>query len=270
MRLKNLDLIVALIISAMNVAWALLPSHTPAIGIILALPLVFVLPGYTLTEAMFHKRALEASHRLLLSLGLSLAIDILGGLILNMLPAGLQARSWAVLLGLLTAVFSLLVGYLRRGTQLYGAQSARLRFTIYEFILFGLATTVAILSVQYSAISLAQQPHSGFTQLWMLPSVQVEKSCAVRLGVRSFEVTSVKYRVTMTINGTLAKTWSPVVLAPQDEWDQLVPLTSGTTDNMYVEVQLYRSDKPEIVYREVTLTLHLLSKSKDEKARQCG
>ncbi len=74
----------------------------------------------------------------------------------------------------------------------------------------------------------------------------------------------------MTINGTLAKTWSPVVLAPQDEWDQLVPLTSGTTDNMYVEVQLYRSDKPEIVYREVTLTLHLLSKSKDEKARQCG
>jgi uncharacterized membrane protein len=270
MRLKNLDLIVALIISAMNVVWALLPSHTPAIGIILALPLVFVLPGYTLTEAMFHKRALEASHRLLLSLGLSLAIDILGGFILNMLPAGLQARSWAVLLGLLTAVFSLLVGYLRRGTQLYGAQSARFRFTIYEFILFGLATTVAILSVQYSAISLAQQPHPGFTQLWMLPSVQAEKSCAVRLGVRSFESTSVTYRIVMTMNGTQVMTEPSVVLAPQGEWDRLVPVTLTTAGNAYIEVRLYRLDRPETVYREVTLTLHLLSKSKDEKARQCG
>src|SRR6266487_3588085 len=91
MRLKNLDLIVAVTIAAMNVVWALLPGRTPVIGTVLALPLVFVLPGYSLTEAMFYKRTVETSHRLLLSLVLSLAIDILGGLILNMLPAGLQA-----------------------------------------------------------------------------------------------------------------------------------------------------------------------------------
>src|SRR2546421_3393064 len=114
MRLKNLDLIVTITIAAINVVWTLLPSRTPVIGIILALPLVFVLPGYTLTGVMFHKRSLDASHRLLLSLGLSLAIDVLSGLILNLFPAGLQVGSWAMLLGLLATAFSLLLAYLRR------------------------------------------------------------------------------------------------------------------------------------------------------------
>src|SRR5690348_6500277 len=114
MRLKHLDLIVTEIIVVLNVAFVLLPSHNPVIGTILAWPLVLVLPGYMLTAALYHKRSLDASHRLLLTLGLSLAIDILSGLILNVLPAGLQATSWVTLLGLLTVVFSLLVAYLRK------------------------------------------------------------------------------------------------------------------------------------------------------------
>src|SRR5579864_9288271 len=106
MNLKNLDLIVTMIITTTNVIWALLPYHTPIVGIILALPLLFVLPGYTLTEALFHQRSLEASHRLILGLGLSLAIDILGGFVLNVLPVGLQGISWSVFLGLLVTIFS--------------------------------------------------------------------------------------------------------------------------------------------------------------------
>ena len=46
MRLKNLDLIVAVIIAALNMVWVLVPSRTPVIGTILALPLVFVLPWF--------------------------------------------------------------------------------------------------------------------------------------------------------------------------------------------------------------------------------
>src|SRR6266571_1027762 len=238
MRLKNLDLIVMVIIAVLNVVWALLPSHLPVIGIILALPLVFVLPGYTLTEALFHKRLPDVPDRLIFSLGLSLAIDILSGLILNLLPIGLQAISWAVLLGLLTAVFSLLVAYLRlqRGGPISEARPLTFRFSISGGILFGLAIIVAFLSILYAAIGVTQQPHPGFTQLWMFPQVQVGKSCAVRLGVRSFESTSITYRITMTMNGAEVATWPSVVLAPQDEWDRLVPLTPGVTDKVYVEV----------------------------------
>jgi uncharacterized membrane protein len=255
MRLKNLDLIVMLIIVALNVIWALLPSHLSVIGIILSLPLVFVLPGYTLTEVLFSKRSLETSHRLVLSIGLSLAIDILGGLVLNLLPIGLNEISWVVLLGLITSLFSLLAIYLRRGAPINRVRLPRLRLSIYEGILFGLATLVVALSILYTAIGLAQQRHPGFTQLWMLPAVKPGKSCTVRLGVRSFESTSVTYRLTMTTNNVNVTTWPSIVLAPQEEWDRQVLINPSVLGNVNVEAQLYRLDKPQTVYRTADLTL---------------
>ncbi|SRR5712692_2043216 len=253
---KNLDLIAAVIIAVLNVVWVLLHSSTPVVGIILAFPLVLVLPGYTLTEVLFRKRSLNAPERLVLSLGLSLAIDVLSGLFLNVLPVGLQATSWAVLLGLLTVVFSLLAAYLRRGVLASGTQPLRFRLSIYQGILFGLAILLAILSFVYIDIGVIQQPHPGFTQLWMLPKVQAGKSCDVRLGVRSFESTSVTYRITMTMNGVPAITWPSVVLAPQEEWDRLVPIPPTAAEEVYIEGRLYRLDKPAAVYREVHVTLH--------------
>lgn len=270
---KNLDIIVALIITGLSVIWTLLHATIPVIGIILALPLVLVIPGYTLTEALFRKRSLNAFEHLVFSLGLSLAIDILSGLFLNVLPIGLQATSWVMLLGLLILVFSLLAVYFRRGVSMSGESRGRplkFRLNIYQGILFGLAILITILSFVYSGIGVIGQPHPGFTQLWMLPEVQIGKSCAVRLGVRSFEATSVMYHLTITMNGDQVAIPSSVLLAPQEEWDRLVPIASRATDEIYVEVRLYRLDKPETVYREVHLTFHNLKESKNEEVRLCG
>lgn len=267
---KNLDLIAAVIIAVLNVVWVLLHSSVPVVGIILALPLALVLPGYTLTEVLFRNRPLNAPERLVLSLGLSLAIDVLSGLILNVLPAGLQATSWAVLLGLLTVVFSLLAVYLRRGVPASGTQPLRFSLSIYQGILFGLAISAAILSFVYIDVGVIQQPHPGFTQLWMLPEIQAGKSCDVRLGVRSFESTSVTYRITMTMNGAPVITWPSVVLAPQEEWDRLVPMPPTAAEEVYIEGQLYRLDKPAAVYREVHVTLHSCATSPLTPTRLSG
>ncbi len=257
MRRKNLDLIAAVCIAALNVIWALLRVQIPVIGIILALPLVFVLPGYILTEVLFRKQPLAASHRLLLSLGLSLAIDILGGFILNISPMGLQATSWATLLGLLTAVFSLLAAYFRRGTILSNeARLPRFRFSIAGCILLALAITVSVLSLRYAASGAEQQPHPGFTQLWILPVAQSGENCTVRLGMRSFESTPVKYRIVMKTNGAQVTIWPSVVLVPQQEWERVESITSGAAGSASVEVQLYRLDKSVNAYREVHFTFH--------------
>ena len=254
MRLKNLDLIAAVTIAAMNLIWVLLPYHIIVIGIILALPLVFIVPGYTLTEALLCRRSLDASKRLVFSIALSLAIDILSGFILNLLLVGLQAKSWAVLLGLLTALFSLLAVYLRRGVSDNGARGWRLGLSIYVGILFVLAIVIIIQSLLYSIIGAAQQPRAGFTQLWLLPPVQTGKSCALRLGVRSFELTSTTYRITATMNRAQTAAWPSVVLAHEQEWDQLIPITAGASGTVSIEVRLYRSDKPDSVYQEVNST----------------
>ncbi|GAC1398992.1 MAG: hypothetical protein NVS4B12_05010 [Ktedonobacteraceae bacterium] len=270
MRLQNSDLFVAVLIAALNVLWAFLPNHPLFISTILALPLVFVIPGYTLTHALFYNRLLDTPRRLAFSFGFSLVIDILSGLLLNLLPMGLHALSWAIFLAFLTTAFSLLVIYLRRRTSFKKASAPTLRFTIFDGILLGLATLVAILSVLYSIIGAAQQPYPGFTQLWMLPQVRTGKSCAVQLGMQSFESTSTTYRITMTTNGGQATSWSSIVLAPQQKWQHLVPIAPEAIDTIYVEAQLYRLDKPQTVYRSVHITLPNAIESTNGKARVCG
>lgn len=255
MRLKNVDLIVIVAIAAMNLAWALLPYHITLIGVILALPLVFVLPGYTLTEALFRKQSLTVSKRLVFSLALSLVIVILSGFILNLLPAGLQAKTWALLLGLLTTILAILAAYLRRGVPAGDGQHLRFSLSIRDGILFGLAMIVLILTALYNVNGAIQQPQPGFTQLWLLPPAQARKTCDVRLGVRSFELTPIKYRITMTMNGAQVAAWPSVILAPQEEWDQLVPITPRVGGKAYVEVLLFRSNEPESVYQQVDLTV---------------
>ncbi|HYU76016.1 MAG TPA: DUF1616 domain-containing protein [Ktedonobacteraceae bacterium] len=256
MRLKNLDLIGTMLIAVLNVVWALLPRQVPGVGIILALPLVFVLPGYILSEVLFHKHSFNFSSRLLLSLGLSLTIDVMSGFILNMLPGGLQALSWAVLLGLLTAAFSVGAAYLRRSSPGNRVRQPRFRFNLSGYMLFGLAMIVAIFSVLYALTGAGQQPYPGFTQLWMLPIVQTGKTCSVRLGVHNFETTPVTYRITMSVNGDQVTSWPAVLLASQGEWEHRIPIAPRTTDTVHVEAQLYRLDKPQVVYRSVDSTLY--------------
>lgn len=283
MRPKNLDLVIGLLIAAVNVGWTLLPDHPTYLtiaGIILALPLVFVLPGYTLTEALFKRstnasealirqpalkleRPFKTSDRLIVGLGLSLALVILTGFILNMFTTGLQAFSWVVSLAVQTMVFSLIAGYRRRNITMPAPMTngtapqsgSRGRITVYDVLLFMLAIAITIGSFGYATLAATQQKYPGFTELWMVPSPQANKSCAMLIGVHSSETGTTTYRVVMTVNGASKGDWSPVTLTPQQDWNQLVPMKASTTDTLDVEVQLYRIDKPDTVYRNTHVTL---------------
>jgi len=268
MHLRNVDLIITVIIALTNIIWALLPHHPPVIGIVLALPLVFLLPGYVLTDVLSHKHTLKGIHRFTMILGLSLSTDILGGFTLNIFPLGLRAWPWAILLGLLTTVFSLLAAHLRRGSSRGEIRLPKFHFRVHEYVLLGLAIGVATFALEYSATQAVQQPHTDLTQFWMLPSSQANNNCAIRLGVHSFETMTRAYRITLAVNGIRANTWPALVLAPQEKWERLVPISPGPTSSIYVEAWLYKSDKPETVYHQVHMTLQRLGGSKDQKM-QC-
>jgi uncharacterized membrane protein len=272
MRYKNLDQLIVVDIVMINLIWTFFPYHTPVVGVLLALPLVFGLPGYTLMQVLMHKRSLEPSHILIFTLGLSLAIDVLSGFVLNLLPIGLQASSWVVFLGLLTAVFSLLTMYLRHSRQSANISLMDLRCTIRECMLFGSAIIIIVLAILYSARGVVQQPHADFTDFWLLPSNQPSTGCAVRLGMRSFEAISIRYSVALTINGTKVKTVSFISLAPGQQWEQLVPITLKAMNDVHINARLYRLDKPRSVYRWVSLTLsvHNLKKNKDGNVSRCN
>jgi uncharacterized membrane protein len=287
MRLKNFDLIGLICFAVLNVGWVQIPIHPLIVGIILAVPLVFILPGYALAQCLFHKQSSEpaSSHTLelglqidqsvgavdqiIFSLGLSMAIDVLAGFMLNILPIGLQAQSWVIFLGITTTVFALLAAYFRRKNIVKIASTPRLHITIGEYMLFGLAILVVVAAVWDSMNRPVEQPQPSFTQLWMLPSNQMNNSCVVSIGIESFESTSVTYRVVMTVNEAQVNTWSSISLAPQGKWGQLVSIRPGITDTMYIETQLYRADKPKAVYRDVHLTMNSVRATKNGQIKEC-
>src|SRR5690242_14412534 len=117
MRHKNLDLLLITAIAYINILWVwLLPNSLPFMRVVLALLLVFLAPGYALTEALFYGGPPDSvyRYRFILSLGSSLALDGVSGIILNLLPTGLRAIPWAICISILTLAFSLLAMYRRR------------------------------------------------------------------------------------------------------------------------------------------------------------
>jgi uncharacterized membrane protein len=284
---KNRDLLIAIIIVALNGAWMQIPNRPLVVGIILALPLILVLPGYTLTQALFRKKSsrgvsdqtiarpqlsepvpqagnkLKLGHaiggvdQLILSLGLSMAIDILVGFVLNILPLGLQGLSWTLALGLLTVLFALVALYIRWKTPVSGVKAQRVRITLPDALFLGLAIFI-IFNAIWLAVIRPPEPQPSFTQFWMLPANPDNKTCAVSIGIQSFELDATKYAITVTVNSKpMAGNWSAITLEPQQKWTQIVPLTPEAQNDLHVEAQLYRSDQPYTAYRDVHLTFHV-------------
>ena len=291
MRIKNSDLIAAISIAALNIIWTQIPHRPLLVGIIFALPLTFILPGYTLTQVLTSKRSatqtldaqssmpqpglkkgrpVDGIDQLVLSLGLSLAVDVLVGFTLNVFPPGLQAQSWALALGLFTTLFALLAVFLRRRHSVQVTSVPGPRITIFDGILVGLVILVATTAI-WSAISRPLEPQSSFTQLWMLPTNQAHKSCAVSIGVQSFELTPVTYQVVVLVNRTQIGSWSSIALAPHKEWVQsvqVIPSLAHSVSSMSIEAQLYRVDKPDTMYRNVHLTFYIAVGSKNGQVQQ--
>lgn len=282
MRLKNLDLAIVTLIIIVNVGWIQIPHRPWFIGILLAVPLAFVLPGYALTQALFSRKPSKQANTLILkpnlsirrpigsvdhitlSIGLSMALDVLVGFTLNIFPIGLQAQSWTISLGLLTLVFALVTLYLRRNNSAKSERILRPPIAIYQYLLFGAAIPVVIAAV---SMSLVRPPatQAYFTQFWMLPSHQATTSCTISVGVQNFEAGSKTYKVIVTVNDAPVSVWQSVNLAPKETWDRLVPIHTTFPNNAYIAAKLYTLDKPETIYREVHMTFGSSAGSKDAK-----
>jgi uncharacterized membrane protein len=300
MRSKNRDLLITILVVALNGAWMQVPNRPLIVGIILALPLILFLPGYTLTQALFRKKpsrgepdqiathpvsseqapqagnklklghAIGGMDQLILSLGLSMAIDILVGFVLNILPIGLQGLSWTVALGLLTVLFALIALFMRRNTPASSTKTHPVRITLPDALFLGLAIFIIINAIWLAAIR-PPDPQPSFTQFWILPANPNSKVCAVSIGIQSFELTSTQYDLTVAVNSKqIEGKWSTITLAPQQKWTQIVPLTPEAQNDLQVEAQLYRLDQPSTVYRDVHLTFHVSTKFQNGQAQvQC-
>jgi uncharacterized membrane protein len=112
---KDFDLALVILFTLLCAPFVLIPplNETP-IRIILGLPLVLFLPGYSLIATLFpRKDDLDGIERIALSFGLSIAIAPLLGLVLNYTPFGIRLTPILIVLSVFT--ISLALGaYVRR------------------------------------------------------------------------------------------------------------------------------------------------------------
>lgn len=247
---RSHDLPIVVALAAVAVAAALLPA--PAVArAAFALPLVLVLPGYALTAAAFRGRALGLAEWVAFSGGLSLAVAALGGFALTWSPAGLQAGSWATLLGGITLAGSA-AAWRRRRREAPPIAPRRVAPGLGQGLLLGLAGLIAAGALGLAATGAAQQETAGFSQLWLLAADRAAAP-AVRVGLQSGEPAATRYHLVVIAEGEVLGDWPALDLAPGERWETAVALSAERADAVTVEALLYRLDEPARVYRRAQL-----------------
>ncbi len=284
MNYKSVDILVIIVITIVAVALAFVVPPDSVPGRILTLPLVLVLPGYALMASVFPRRSLGAVECLVFSLGLSLVIVVLGGLVLNWTPFGLRASSWSLLLGSITLGACAVALARRRGLRTCHAERTRsisalfrtchaermrsisalygllrikgVGLTFRQGLLLGMAVVIICGAIAISNIGAAQQPFPGFTQLWILPAGGANPKNAVRLGVSNMESTAMEYSLAVNVDGKVVKLWPSIDLKPSEKWEATLMLPqTAHIGAVRVEVVLYRTNAPAMIYRHVVLWL---------------
>jgi uncharacterized membrane protein len=233
-------------------AFALITLGGAGARALLVVPLVLAVPGYAITMALFPGRALRLVERIVLSLGLSLAVVALGGLALQLTPFGLRPVPWVVLLGTVMLIAGgVAAARWRRQRQPGEVAPAYAGLTGAQALLCLLAVVILAGATALTVQGARGQATVGFTQLWMVQASPTDPT-TLRLGVSNQEPATTDYRLQFEVEGTLLRTWS-MQIAPGETWEESVPLPPQLPQSARIEAVLYRADTPGTVYRRVQL-----------------
>lgn len=221
---------------ALLVAWLALAPMAKA----LAALIVVCVPGYLLTWPVLRPR-FGAAGAFMVAGGLSIGAVALGGLILNLLPWGLQAATW------LGYVLVLLVMGLAFGRRPW-TWRPQVNVAAHEVLQVGIGA-ITIMAALILARSFAAYPTESFTQL-SIAAASGAPTSSVQLSIRSEERAPTGYRLEVWQNGGQVRSFASIQLTTGESWSGTVPGVSGK-----IEARLFLLTDPGTAYRRVTLQL---------------
>ena len=262
----HLDLLVLVIVTVLAMAVSLgLPEASPVrvpFGVLLSL----VLPGYGIALAAFPGRSFSRGERVLFTLGLSLAVAVLSGIALNWSPWQLSTEAFTVFLGgvILLSCAIALVRRVRMAPWEQVADMAAseenfsqpLRFSLLQWLTFGLAAIIAVVAVASAAVEAKRNPTSDVLQLWMVPvQAEGEPKNTVRIGVRNFEYANTDYRLQLMRGGYVVQEWPQLKVDQGNTWEITMTLKTDWPGVGPVEAVLYQPEKPSEPFRKTSYWL---------------
>lgn len=267
MRLKNLDIYLAVFGGLGTVGLVLARLNVGPLGFLIGLLLVFVVPGYVISMAMFPESNWSAMERTSLTIGMSLAVSVLGGIVLYAMKIPLLPETWALFYSSIILVIGI-IAILRRSKE-YPARRktdrapeshAHLVPRLWQMGLFGLAALIFLSAIMLAQNAAAHYPDTEIVQLWLLPA-ENSSSPSVRLGALVSESAPTEYSLWLERGGYTVQTWPRLTLKPGERWETVIQVDPNMAGNGPLEAFLYRYDEPSIPYRHVILWMdQLLSK----------
>jgi uncharacterized membrane protein len=237
------------IVAVGSIACALLALVIPltALSLLFAAPLILFAPGYAIVAATFARRSLERQRMLLLSVALSLTTLVLGGFLLNYMPGGVRALSWAILLLLVVLGCSRSAALRRPRASRRASSLPRLSPRDGGLLLGGALLATAALALAMTTLPATNA--RGFTELWVTPQAGAVNGSA-EIGVGSEEQHSASYILRVRLGDSPRPLLRRLTLHPGEtrtvKFD--APQSLGPVP---VTAQLFRAESPAKVYRRV-------------------
>ena len=272
------DLALVILLTLLCIPFVLItPLNETPIRIILGLPLVLFLPGYSLIAALFpRKDDLDAIERVALSFGLSIAIAPLLGLALNYTPFGIRLSPILIVLSVFT--ISLAIGaYVRRSSipeeyrfvvdfrALF--KSIKESFKTADSKVDKILTIILIISIVLAiamTVYVIITPKEGekFTEFYVLgpngtaddypTNLKVGEKGEVIIGIVNHEYANVTYQLEMGLNGKGIDEKS-IELVHNETWESPFVFQSVEAgEDQKLEFLLYKEGVKE-VYRSLHL-----------------
>ncbi|MBI3739649.1 MAG: DUF1616 domain-containing protein [Chloroflexi bacterium] len=215
------------------------------IGILLAL----FLPGYALAVGLFPQ--FDGAAVFLLSIGLSLVVDVLGGLFLNFTPWGLQPISWAILLGGVAIIGSFNTVIRRRARLASEPELEAISppWSARVVVLFGIALVIVVLTISLTLND--TKGNEAFTQLWAIPSSE-DGFYAINIGVSNHEGRTMHYELYIEEGGARLQDFPDIALIPGETWTNILQLDEHPQD--VINIYLYRLGNTQDPYRAVRIS----------------
>ncbi len=245
------DLLIVMVLAVAGLAVALWPAAPVVLSAPLGIALALFLPGYALIAAMDSRQATGHVELLTLRLGVSIVITILAGLLLNLMPWGLQRQPWGILLaGITLAAATTAILRRRSSAPALGAEirMPTLRLQPMQAVLLVLGVLLLANAVNTARNGAINQPTQGYTQLWMVDKADAAPG-TVRLGVSNQEQKPQRYLLRVTDGGSMLSEWKDIDLQPGAQWEITLVLPPDSNTKTPVEAWLYRAEDLNTLYR---------------------
>jgi small-conductance mechanosensitive channel len=220
---------------------------------LLALVVVLFAPGYLILRALFPSGGPRDAERLALTIGLSLAVSVSAGLILQLTPGKITEPRVDWLLGAIILALALVAAVrVRRAHPAAATQRERRTVWIRLWLVRGVPLlfaaalgVVAIAIARHGAIRVARR--SAFTQLWLLP-----RAGGAELGVASFEHGRRQFTITVTAGRKLLDR-AVISLDAGATYTHDIAVASRQSPTGRIQARLFLGDST-VAYRQVSWT----------------